>query len=141
MFNLLGQATSIITRLETIQGLNQIEYIDALSDLENKPRILPSASLLLRIGGSKNPENMTFDAGNSWVVVIVAKNMLGPQGHLAIIDDVCDALSGFQPEGVVRPLLPETWGFLERVGEAACATHVTFTVGQRATIKWDVRKN
>lgn len=142
MFNLLSQATAIRARMTNIQGLNHLEYAELFSDMESKPRILPSASLLPPDGKVKDPENKIITTGNSWMVVIAARNVFGTLGHLALIDNVLDALSGFQPAGSIKPLAPISWGLLnERIGEEIFLSHVTFSTEQRATIIWDVQKN
>ena len=142
MFSLVDQANSILAKLAGIQGLNQIDIIEFVDNLENRPRTLPGASLLPPGGKPQDPKNAMITADNSWMVVIMAKSVLGPLGHLALMDSVLDTLSGFQPITGVKPLVPVEWGLMnERIGEAAFASFVTFATSQRAPMKWDVRKN
>lgn len=142
MFSLVDQANSILAKLAEIQGLNQIDIAEFVDNLENRPRTLPGAGLLPPGGKPQKPENTIITADNSWMVVIVAKSILGPLGHLALMDSVLDTLSGFQPVTGIKPLVPVEWGLMnERIGEAAFASFVTFATSQRATIPWDARKN
>jgi hypothetical protein len=73
------------------------------------------------------------------MVIVTAKSLLGAKGHLAMIDGLLDVLSGFSPEGTIRPLAPVKIEFFDRIGEQASAYTVTFSTLQRATINWDVR--
>jgi len=144
MFSLVDQADAILAKLAEVQGLSQIDIGEVVDSLESKPRALPSVSLLPPVGKPKKPENAITDADSSWMVVIVAKSVLGPLGHLAMMDKVMDTLAGFKPEVQgAMPLILAGWGLLEeRIGEAGLfASHVTFTTTQRATIRWNVRNN
>jgi len=139
MLNLLAQANSILTQMATVAGLNQTDLIESIDDVERQPYVLPMAQLLLHQAVPKLPENKISDVNTSWTVIVTARSLLGVKGHLAMIDGLLDVLSGFQPEGTIRPLSPVKIEFLDRVGEQASAYAVTFSTLQRATINWDVR--
>lgn len=138
MLNLVTQASSILARMATITGLRQTDLIESLDNIDSQPYVLPMAQLLLGSAVPKIPENKISDVDTSWVVVITAKSLLGASGHLAIIDALLDALSGFKPTGSIRPLAPVKVEFLDRVSEQASAYTVTFSTLQRATITWSV---
>jgi len=141
MFNIDLQIASIMDRLATIPGVNQIDYADLDSDLDSRPRVLPSVSLLSPAGKPKDPNNKIITAENSWTVIIAARKFTGTQSHSVLLDSVCDALSGFQPEGAIRPMVPTSWGPLsERLSDGVFLSQVTFSTEQRATIQWDVRQ-
>lgn len=137
MFQIVNQADSILARLEQVVGINQVDLAEFADNLENRPRALPWLCLLPPGGKSKGPDNASVVADHTWTVMIVAKSMLGPKGHMALMDDVLDSLAGFQPAGAGRPLYPTEWGMTnERVGEAAFASFVNFATIQMAAIDW-----
>lgn len=138
MFQIVNQANSILARLEEVVGVNQIDLAEFIDNLDNRPRTLPGLSLLPPGGKTKGPDNASVVADHSWTVMIVAKSVFGPRGHLELMDGVLDALTGFLPPGAGRPLSPAEWGMTnERVGEAAFASYVTFTTIQMAAIDWN----
>jgi hypothetical protein len=139
MFNFLPQAEAILARLQSVLGANQVDLLEVMGMIDEKPRVLPSLSLVPPKGKPLNPENKIITAENSWTVVIVARSIFGAQGHLALMDAVCDALGGYQPPGAIKPLVPVDWGLLNERLEAGIASQVTFISSQRATIHWDVR--
>jgi len=136
MLNLAAQAESIIARMATVSGLNQVDQIDTLDDVDRQPMVMPMAQLLLKEATPKTPENKISDVATSWVVIVTAKSLLGPKGHLAIIDSLLDVVSGFQPTGALRPLAPVKIEFFDRIGEEASAYTVTFSTVQRAAMTW-----
>ncbi|MGV0961861.1 MAG: hypothetical protein ACOYB1_18705 [Limnohabitans sp.] len=141
MFSIVEQADAILARLATIAGVNQIDIAEFIDNLENRPRTLPAVSLLPPAGKPKKQQNVIIEADNSWMVVIIAKSIIGPIGHLALMDSVLDALSGFQHISGIKPLVPVEWGLMnERIGEMSFASFVTFSTSQVASITWDVKK-
>jgi len=142
MFDLLAQATAIKARMAGIQGLNQIDYAELFSNLDDKPRLLPSASVLPPEGKPDNPKNKIITATNQWMVVIAAKSIGGSVGHMQLMDNVMDALSGYQPPGAIVPMVPVSWGLLsERISDNIFLSHVTFKTEQRAPIVWEVQQH
>ena len=139
MFNLLAQAEAILARLQAVTGVNHVDLVEIIGMVDEKPRVYPSLSLVPPKGKPLSPENKIITAENAWTVVIVARSTLGLQGHLALMDAVCDALGGYQPPGAIKPLVPVDWGLLNERLEAGIASQVTFISSQRATIHWDVR--
>lgn len=139
MLNLLAQANSILARMVNVVGLNQVDLIESLDDVDSRPCVMPMAQLLLQSAVPKQPENKITDVGTAWTVIITAKSLLGPKGHLEMIDGLLDVLSGFQPDGTIRPLVPMKVEFFDRIGEQASAYIVTFSTVQRATIQWNIR--
>lgn len=139
MFNFLAQAEDIIARLHAVTGVNQVDLVEALSAIDERPKVLPALSLLPPKGKPENPENKIFTAENAWTVVIVARSTLGVLGHLALMDAVLDALVGYQPPGAIKPLVPVDWGLLNERLDAGLASQVTFVSNQRASVVWDVR--
>lgn len=136
MLSLSAQAQSIIDRMSTISGLNTVDLVESLDDVESRPMVLPMAQLILGKAVSTTPENKITTVDTSWTVVVTAKSLTGAKGHMAIIDGLLDVLTGFQPTGALRPLVPVKIEFFDRIGEVASAYTVTFSTLQRATINW-----
>lgn len=139
MFNFNDQAEAIIARLQAVTGVNQVDLVEIIGAIDEKPRTYPSLSLVPPKGKPQNPENKIVTAENAWTVVIVARSTLGAVGHLALMDAVLDALAGYQPPGAIKPLVPVDWGLLNERLDAGLASQVTFVSNQRASIVWDVR--
>lgn len=139
MLDLANQAQSILDRMATIVGLNTVDLIESIDDVERRPTVMPMAQLILGKALPATPENKTTTVDTSWMIVITAKSLLGAKGHMAIIDSLLDVLTGYQPAGTIRPLVPVKIEFFDRIGEVASAYTVTFATIQRATIQWTIR--
>ena len=140
MLQLRDQSASLIQKLATISGLNQVEFIEFKESLEfERPKVLPCAQLLYE-ADFINPQNKLADVEATWTVLITSKNMMGTLGQMNLIDSVLDALTGFQPNGAIRPLVPKKIQPIDVNGDVPSYA-IIFTTVQRASINWIIRNN
>ncbi len=135
MLYLADQAATIIAKLETITGLNQVDYLDGLDELARKPVVLPAAQLVLVESGIKRTGGSLATAESKWMVLIRAKSLTGPSGAMALADTVLDTLSGLQPVAGAGPLLPDKVRFYNNENEMA-GYAVTLVTTHRTAINW-----
>lgn len=130
MLMLREQAEAILTKLREIPSLNFVDLTEDVDGEARRPKVYPAAQLVL------SAEPTSFDARSisaktSWTVLVLAKDIGGEHGLMAMVDAVLDQLTGFQPVVGVGLLVPAKVEFIDR-NSGIAAYAVTFTTKQNA---------
>lgn len=137
MFDLEQQASGIVARLEEVEEIATVAYIDQEDQVLRHPATMPAAFVTLaRVGVTAKQGNSVMVA-LSWTIIIKSKQLEGPGGCLPVIDLVLDTLGGFVPAVGVNPLMPEKVEMLERRGEAI-EYAVVFTTNRQAIMPFNI---
>ena len=131
MLQLSDQATAIVTQLKTITTLAQVDYVESNRDTTRRPYMLPMAQVVLSKAVLAKPGNRVSTTDTAWAVIVVAKDMVGENGLLDLVDAVLEKLSGFTAVAGMLPLVPASVEYIERVAEAASYSLI-FTTSQQA---------
>ena len=133
MLQLREQAEAILGQLGAINGIHTVGLLEGI-DLEElrRPGVLPMAQLMLGVE-TVQQGGRTVSARTAWTVLVTAKTVGGRVELLGLVDDVLDALRGFQPVLGMRALVPVKVEFVDRGSEAA-AYALTFAAPQAADL-------
>lgn len=130
MLMLREQAEAILARLREIPGLNFVDLTEEVDSDARRPVVYPAAQLVLSVDPT-GFDPRSISAMTSWAVLVLAKNISGEHGLMAMVDAVLDALNGFQPVVGVSPLVPKKVEFIDKSSGIA-AYSVTMTTRQNA---------
>lgn len=134
MFSLEAQVAAIKQQLATIEALETCSFIDQDEQTRRYPAKMPAAFVLLEKLKIDHQNSGSMVAQISWSVVVMARQLQGTGGCLAISDLVADAMGGFVPAVGCTPLVPVSMQLLEQRGESLEYV-VTFTTTMQALLK------
>jgi hypothetical protein len=122
-----AHAEAIRQRLLTV--VTPLKTCLLLQDAEttNNPASLPSAYVVMARASFSPAGGNRSDVATTWQVLVRSKHMDGVGGVLALVDDVLDALTGFQPAAGIGPLQPVQCEYFGEAMRPEPAYVITFT--------------